>query len=88
MEHVFGIVTMILAVSMSVVGLPMQAWKNYREKSCGFSRLLIFLTVGVYTSRLGYGWTIGSYYIMIPDFLGSLFSSVIMTQYFLYNRKY
>lgn len=87
MEEVFGILTLVFGISMAAIGLPTQAWKNYKEKKCGFNFLLVLLTICVYGSRIGYGIIISSWYILIPDSLGMIFGIIIFCQYFYYRKK-
>lgn len=80
MEHVIGLTTMILAVAMVVIALPKQIIKNHKDNRVGITLWLVILPLGVYASRAMYGLLIGSKYIMIPDVLGVLFSSVLLYQ--------
>ena len=80
MEHVIGFTTMILAMAIAIIALPAQILKNHREKRVGISWWVIVLAFGVYASRALYGFVIGSYYIMLPDFLGTFFSAILAFQ--------
>ena len=86
METLFGTLTLIFGVLMSSIGLPAQVIKNYREKSCSWSLLLIFLGTAVYSCRIVYSFLIMSWYIIIPDSIGLAFSSIIAFQYFYYKK--
>ena len=81
MEQIFGSLTLILAVSMVVIALPSQIIKNYREQKCGLSFLMTALPLSVYVVRACYAVAIKSWYILIPDSLGVLFSVVLVYQY-------
>jgi len=85
MEHIFGSLTMVLAISMVVMGLPSQIIKIYKSKKCGLSFLMVVLPLLVYSSRVGYAITIHSWYILIPDVLGVIFSTILLVQYRLYK---
>jgi hypothetical protein len=86
MEEFFGTLTLIFGVSMAAIGLPIQVWKNYKEKKCGFNFTLVFLTIAVYGSRMAYSYIISSWYILIPDSIGLVFGGIIFFQYFLYKK--
>lgn len=87
MERIFGSLTMVLALLMIGIGFPLQIIKHYKEKRCGISFLLVVLPIGVYALRLAYGLTIRSWYIAIPDLMGTVLSFVMLVQFFLYRKK-
>ncbi|MDD3531172.1 MAG: hypothetical protein PHV99_01075 [Candidatus Pacebacteria bacterium] len=78
--HLVGVVTMILAGAMALIALPRQIVKNHRDNRVGIDWWIIVLSFGVYASRALYGFLIGSYFIMVPDILGTIFSSVLLYQ--------
>ena len=80
MEHVIGMITMVLAIAMAVIALPKQIVKNHKDNRVGIDWWLVALALGVYASRAVYGLLIGSYYIMIPDVFGTIFSSILLYQ--------
>lgn len=80
MEHFFGWAAMLLAITMSIIGLPSQILKSHEDKRVGLSSWMALIVFGVYTCRAIYGFLIGSYYIMLPDLLGSIFSTVLLFQ--------
>ncbi len=86
METLFGTLTLIFGVLMSSIGLPIQVIKHHKEKSCSWSLLLIFLAIGVYSCRIVYSFLIKSWYIIIPDSIGLVFSIMIAFQYFYYEK--
>ena len=87
MEHIFGSLTLVFAVAMVFIGLTSQIRKNFNEKVCGMSFWLIVLALVVYVSRAGYAICIKSYYILIPDIFGVIFSAIILFQFFTYNYR-
>lgn len=82
MKDFLGVLVLVLAVLMAVVAFPSQIAKNHRDGRCGLSMPMIVLAMSVYLSRAAYAFTIGSWYIFVPDSLGALFSAVIALQYF------
>lgn len=87
MEKFFGNMTMTLAILMVFIGLLSQIKKNYKEGRCGMHLWMVVLPLSVYVSRVGYAFTIGSWYILIPDTAGVIFSLVILWQFFHYSEK-
>lgn len=87
MEHIFGTIFMILAIGMSVIGLPTQIWKNHKDGKCGTSFLMAIFPLSVFVSRFCYAVVIKSWYIMIPDGLGIVFATIIVIQFFLPGNK-
>ena len=76
-QNIFGSLTLLFGVLAGVFGLSSQALKNYKEKKCGMPLSLMILVLGVYLSRSGYAISIASYYILIPDVIGT-FASIIL----------
>lgn len=86
MEKVFGLLTLVLAVSMVVIALPSQIIKNHKSKKCGLSIWMVILPLSVYVARSVYSLVISSYYIFIPDILGVIFSVILFWQYIKYRN--
>lgn len=86
MENIIGTITMVLAIAMAVIALPKQIVKNHRDNRVGIDWWLVALALGVYASRAVYGLLIGSYYIMIPDVCGTVFSSILLYQFLVKPR--
>ncbi len=86
MENLFGSITLILATAMACFGLPMQI-KKTRETKKAVSRWLAWLAFSVYASRSIYSGIIGSYFILIPDIFGVIFSLVIVAQCYKYPEE-
>jgi len=85
MENILGTLTLIFAISMVIIALPSQIRKNHQEKKCGLSFTMTLLPLCIYISRSGYAFTINSWYILIPDVIGLIFSCIIFIQFFLYK---
>jgi len=86
MKEIFGSLTLVFAVIMIFIGLTSQIYKNYLEKKSGMSFLMILLPLFVYFFRGGYSITIRSWYILIPDTFGLIFSVILLIQYFMYKN--
>lgn len=85
-QQIFGIITLVFGIAMVFIGLAAQIIKNYREKRCGNHLALALLALAIYLSRSAYAVTINSFYILIPDIAGIVFSSIIIFQHYHYGR--
>lgn len=81
MDHVLGTITMVLAITMVVVGVPAQVRKNHKERRCGMPLMLSILVFSVYVSRTLYALSIEAFYIVIPDVIGAVLSAVMLYQH-------
>jgi len=86
-EDFSGFVMMLFAVTMVLVAIPSQIRKHYKEKRSGLSFLMLLLPFGTYASRLYYGFTIKSWYLIVPDVIGAALFIVLFAQYFYYRKK-
>ncbi|MBI2057909.1 MAG: hypothetical protein HYT63_02920 [Candidatus Yanofskybacteria bacterium] len=86
LENFFGTLTLIFGVLLVTVGLTAQVVKNYREKRCGNPILLLILVAFANVSRIGYAVTLGSWYLLIPDVLGSILLVLNLYQFFHYRK--
>ena len=85
-QQIFGTMTLVFGIAMVFIGLTAQAIKNHREKRCGNPLALAALALAVYLSRAAYAITISSFYILVPDVVGIVLSSIIIFQYYHYRR--
>ncbi|MBI2676464.1 MAG: hypothetical protein HYX21_00710 [Candidatus Yanofskybacteria bacterium] len=86
LEHFFGTLTLVFGILLVTVGLTAQVVKNYREKRCGNPILLLILVAFANMSRIGYAVTLGSWYLLIPDVLGSILLVINLYQFFCYRK--
>ncbi len=85
-----GLVGMVLSVSLTVVGLPMQIWTNYKNNSTdGLSVWLMIFMTTIYFVWASYAWTKKpvDYYLGIPQTLGFFVSLLLWIQWFYYYLK-
>ena len=85
-EHFFGTLTLVFGILLVTVGLTAQVVKNYREKKCGNPFLLLVLVAFANVSRIGYAVTLGSWFLLIPDVLGSIPLAINLYQFFHYKK--
>lgn len=82
-----GFLTTILSLLMVLWGFPTQIIKNHREKSCGIVLPMVILPTTVFIVRMVYAFQKKAWGIVIPDTIGFLLSTVILTQWFIYNFR-
>jgi hypothetical protein len=87
MEGFFGTLTMIFGTCMAVIAFPSQIIKNYKEKTCGPSFLMVIIPLNLLVSRACYTLIKEAWYIFIPDIIGIILSTVLLYQYFSYRKK-
>jgi len=82
-----GITASVISVIYTGFGMPVQIYKNYTVKStAGLSlsmMVLLFLTL---ISWVVYGFLKTDWYIILPNFIGSISVTVIFIQFWLYRK--
>lgn len=86
MSNFLGSLTLLLGIVMVCVGLTRQVIKNHRERRCGIDVWFTLLILLVYISRMSYAFTIHSYYIVIPDAIGTILCTVLLGQFFKFRK--
>jgi len=86
MSDIFGTLTLVFSIILVAIALPSQIRKNLREKKSGMAFLMIAIPLGMFSMRASYALTIKSWYLVIPDFIGSVLWLVILVQYFVYRK--
>ena len=88
MIPLFGFLAMTAGLLTIVVGLAMQAHKQYREKRCGISIVFAGLGTTACAVRIVYFILTGAYWTIPPDVFGLMMSIVIFYQYGAYERRW
>lgn len=92
MSELLATTTIILGLSLVFIGLTAQIIKNYNEKRCGNSLILISLAILLYISRTCYAISTDSVSdflpIIIPDIFGIMASGINLGQHFYYKKHY
>jgi len=90
MNDVFGMSALIISLVLTFIGLPAQAFKNYKLKSTkGLSLifyLIIFLNMNAW---LFYGLTMPKgidWYLVTPNITGFIFVIVLFMQFWIYRK--
>ena len=87
-SQILGIGVIVLSLSLFFIGLPVQAYKNYKRKSIkGLSLPLFLLNFLAYVIWLWYGLLITNLTIIIPNIPAVIFGAIILYQFFTYRKK-
>jgi len=86
---IIGTLAVIASLTIAMVGLPQQIYKNYQRKSCeGLAPFLIYSACCAYTLWGIYGWTKPDYFLVISQTPGSVLTFVLIFQIFYYGRNH
>lgn len=87
-SQILGVGVIVLSLSLFFIGLPVQAYKNYKRKSTkGLSLSLFSLNFLAYVIWLWYGLLIKNLPIVIPNIPAIIFGAIILYQFFMYRKK-
>ena len=75
------------SLGLTLIGIPAQIAKNYREKRSGQPILTIFIALGFYASQIAFFFVTGAYLPLISFVIGIIMWSVTLVQYFLYRKN-
>ena len=84
-EKTLGWLTMIFGVGMATIGFSGQIYKNYLEKDCGISAVLLIFACAMYLVRIPYITCRRAKFLLFADLVGFIAIAVIVVQWFLYN---
>ena len=85
---IIGILTVIVSLSVKILGFPEQFKKNYLRKSAeGLSFSLIFLMFVSYILWFIYGVLKHDWVLIIPNILGIITSGAVFYQIVLYRKN-
>jgi len=76
----------IFSLALTVIGLPAQIIKNYREKRSGQPLLTVAIALGFYASQIWLFAITGAWLPFISFVIGFCMWWTIFAQYFLYRK--
>lgn len=82
----FSILVTIFSLALTLIGIPAQIAKNYREKRSGQPLLTILIALAFYISQIGFFFLTKSYLPLISFIIGFLMWGTTLVQYFLYRE--
>ncbi len=85
---IIGTFAVIASLTIIVIGLPAQIYKNYKRKSCdGIAPSLIYSACCTYTLWGLYGWTKPDWFLVIAQTPGSILALILLLQLFRYRKN-
>lgn len=85
---IVGITASVISVIYTGFGMPVQIYKNYTVKStAGLSLSMMILLQLTLVSWVVYGILKTDWYIILPNFLGSISMTIIFIQFWIYRKN-
>ncbi|MBU1721188.1 hypothetical protein KKG38_00175 [Patescibacteria group bacterium] len=84
-ELLLAKITLISALIMTGIALPMQIWKNYTEQQCGLNIIMITFPIILSSLRIPYSIMKKAWALIPPDILGLTCSIILLFQFFYYK---
>lgn len=83
---IFGTLATIASLSIVVIALPQQIYKNYKRKTCeGLAPSLFYLAACAYILWSLYAWTKPDIFLIISQTPGMILSLILVFQLFYYG---
>lgn len=83
----FSIFVTIFSLALTLIGIPAQILKNYREKKSGQPLLTISIALCFYISQIGLFALTRNYLPLFSFIIGFFMWGITFVQYFLYSKK-
>jgi hypothetical protein len=83
----FSVLVSIFSLALTLIGIPAQIAKNYREKRSGQPVTTILIALGFYISQIGFFILTEAYLPLISFIIGFIMWGVTLVQYFLYRKN-
>lgn len=77
----------LFSLALTLIGIPAQIAKNYKEKQSGQPLLTILIAIGFYISQIVFFILTRAYLPLISFIIGLIMWSVTLIQYFLYYKN-
>jgi hypothetical protein len=82
----FSILVTVFSLALTLIGIPAQIAKNYREKRSGQPLLTILIALGFYISQIGL-FTLTKNYLPLTSFvIGFFMWGATLVQYIIYRK--
>ena len=85
---IISIFVSIFSLALTIIGIPAQILKNYKEKQSGQPILTILIAIGFYISQIIFFALTKAYLPLISFAIGLTMWSITLIQYFLYYKKH
>jgi hypothetical protein len=84
---IFSILVTIFSLGLTLIGIPAQIVKNYREKKSGQPILTIVIALCFYASQIGLFALTKNYLPLISFIIGFFMWGTTFVQYFIYTNR-
>lgn len=84
---IFTILVTISSLALTLIGIPAQIAKNYREKRSGQPVATILIALCFYLSQIGFFILTKAYLPLFSFIIGFIMWGITLVQYFLYRNK-
>lgn len=81
-----SILVTVFSLGLTLIGIPAQIAKNYREKTSGQPVLTIVIALGFYASQIAFFSLTRAYLPLASFIVGFCMWSITFVQYFLYRK--
>jgi hypothetical protein len=83
-----GVLVTVFSLALTLIGIPAQIIKNYREKRSGQPPLTVIIALGFYASQIVFFSLTGAWLPLISFIIGFFMWGTVLVQYFLYKKKF
>ena len=85
---ILSILVSVFSLGLTLIGIPAQIAKNYREKRSGQPVMTISIAIGFYASQIAFFGATRAYLPLISFIIGFIMWSITLVQYFLYRKNH
>lgn len=82
----FSILVAIFSLALTLIGLPAQIIKNFKEKRSGQPLLTVGIALGFYASQIGLFIVTQNWLPLVSFIVGFVMWGIIFAQYFIYQK--
>ncbi len=86
-KFILSILVTIFSLGLTLIGIPAQIAKNYREKRSGQPVLTIIIALGFYASQIAFFTFTKAYLPLFSFIIGFFMWGTTLVQYFLYRKR-
>lgn len=83
---IFSILVSLFSLALTLIGLPAQIIKNYREKRSGQPIVTVLIALGFYAAQIGLFALTHNWLPFVSFVIGFLMWAAIFVQYVMYRR--
>jgi hypothetical protein len=84
---ILSILVSIFSLALTLVGIPAQIAKNYREKRSGQPLTTILIAMGFYAFSIAFFAVTKAYLPLLSFSVGIIMWTIILIQYFIYANR-